>query len=855
MRTRTGWNASRILLIFAWASLTWAQSGTTPQIPFKVEASNKSAMFWVDGKDYQGTAQFFWPEGSRHTLEVRKLIQTTGFGSSSRLTFNGWIDSTGLLQTTDGPVQIITATSKMNGIGLSFALEHRVDIWVNYDPLVNLTDPDTIDYRPISDIELPQRANSYGYILGDASLCGSRGGIPTSTWVWRPDGTAINLQAIPYPGKVFSGWDLQPGLSNSYLGTFTVKGPTAVRAKFSDARRYYINSFPIKELKVIIDRTTIYTRGDRCYNDGYPWQNPVTAENPSPGTTPFPNSSVPSVPDRPAAYCTQIPLCNGELDLEPGTQHIFAAPPSQTDRLGNLWIFDHWDFGNNVTGGQNTVVTVPSSNQGFGASAYFVKGVRSSFVTVPSNLKLKIDGRDNWASYNFEWGVGHTHKLSAPLEQVDSKGRKYRFVKWSNDGPADQDVVIPDDGNNPGSYRLVATYELLGQLKVFSEPSALTLNLGGTECKTPCTLDRPAGTELSLATVPELPLTDESKVVFAGWQDGVDTTSRSYTFSTDVASYTARYRYLNKFTPVSDPEKGAEWTYDPNPETGGYFQSGTKLQVTAKALPGFKFKRFEGALSGSYNTGWLTMNAPATVVAKFDKVPALAKDAVKNAVGETPDLVVAPGSLISIRGYNMAPAAETGPSSPLTQTLQGVVVQMTGRILPLVSVNPEEIIAFLPSDIAEGTNSLTVRSPGQPALTATFEVTRNAPGLFRAAEATDELPLALALHEDGSAVTVEAPAVQGEVVSLLGTGFGPVDPSPLDGFAVPDSPAFSLKDTLEFYVGQDLRAQEWAGAAAGRVGYSLLKVKIDPLMGEGQNVTLKVKVNGRESNSVILPLK
>jgi uncharacterized protein (TIGR03437 family) len=242
-------------------------------------------------------------------------------------------------------------------------------------------------------------------------------------------------------------------------------------------------------------------------------------------------------------------------------------------------------------------------------------------------------------------------------------------------------------------------------------------------------------------------------------------------------------------------------------------------------------------------------------VARLDKVPALSENAVRNAAGVTPENVVAPGSLISIRGYNLAPGSETGPASPLTQTLQGVVVQINSRLLPLVSITPDEIIAQLPSDLTEGEYTVTIRSIGQTPLFGKCQVARNAPGLFRTPGSAEDMPLAMAFHEDGQAVTVENPARTGEIVSILGTGFGPVEPGPLDGFAVPAAPPLVLRDALEIVAGGEIRAPVWSGAAPGLVGYALLKLQVDATMGQAQNLELKVRINGRESNPVLLPLQ
>jgi uncharacterized protein (TIGR03437 family) len=401
----------------------------------------------------------------------------------------------------------------------------------------------------------------------------------------------------------------------------------------------------------------------------------------------------------------------------------------------------------------------------------------------------------------------------------------------------------------------VAKFELLGQLKLQSDPSSLSFTVSGTECKTPCVVDRPAGTEVTITPVPEAAFSPDTKAVFQGWADGSGATNRPFTFSQDSVTVGARYTYMQRFTSITDPEGSANWVFEPAAEPGGYFAAGTQVLVTAEPKPGYKFRRWEGALSGPVNSGWLTMNSPATVVARLDKVPTLDENAVRNAAAKTPVDGVAAGSLISIRGFNLAPGEERGPDSPLTQTLQDVVVQINGRMLPLVSVTPDEIVAQLYSDFEPGSYSLTVKSSTQPAIATKFNVYRNAPGLFLLPDMPEETPLALAYHADGTLVTAESPAKSGETVTLYGTGFGPTDPAALDGFAVPLTPPSPLKDKLELLVGGELRPVTWTGALPGKVGYTIVKFKVDPTMGEARNADLKVRVNDQESNTVLLPLQ
>ena len=817
----------------------------------RIQTTFPAAEFYVDGAKHLGQAAFLWPEGSKHMIEVRWVDQPDASGTT-RLTFKGFVDNRTLLLPVASPIQQMTVDPLVTSYVINFQREYRVDYYINYDPLENMTlaaNPEaggcSFANPYVSKVGLI--AEFQGFNCGN----GVPGSVVTSGREWFVEGAVLKLNAFAYPGYVFRRWDLPSSPGTPYLNQVTVDRPLMIRALFELGRRHYLRSSPQEGLKVLVDRGLTATRAatGKCYAS----EDEPTAFEPSTNPPPPTSPENPALP--PYGPGSLVPLCDGDRDFLPGTQVLLAAPTSQTTNVGKIWIFNQWDLGNGKTGGQNTVWTVPDDWSPQTLTARFVPGLRASFVTLPTGLKLKIDGRDNWQYLNFEWGIGHKHTVEAPAEQLDARGRRYRFVSWSNGGPAAQAVTVAEDPETPNSFRMVATYQVLGQLNLTTDPPSIPAALNGAECKTPCTIDRLAGTEVSVAVAPEMVLSPDTKVIFDGWTDGSQALSRTVTLGADRMALRAKYRYAHKLRMISDPDGGAAWEYNPAPEAGNYFAMGTRVEVTAVPQPGYKFRRWEGALSGSYHSGWVSMNIPQTLVARLDKIPALSENAVRNAAGTTPDNVVAPGSLISIRGYNLAPAAEKGPASPLTQTLQGVVVQVNSRILPLVSVAPEEIIAQLPSDFVEGEYTLTIRSTGQASLFGKFQVARNAPGLFRTPDSAEDTPMALAFHEDGQAVTVDNPAQPGETLSILGTGFGPVEPSALDGFAVPATPPLALKDTLEAVAGGEVRPHVWSGAAPGLVGYSLIRLQVDSTMGQGQNLEFKVRINGRESNPVLLPLQ
>jgi uncharacterized protein (TIGR03437 family) len=612
--------------------------------------------------------------------------------------------------------------------------------------------------------------------------------------LYAPLNSELSLAAFPKPGYVFAGWQLGAGSSDAFVSSVMVTGPMSIQPRFEPAKQITFLTSP-PELHVLADRQTLLT--------------PVT------------------------------------LDWGQGTRHVIGAPSSQDDANGRLWVFDSWAHG----GGQNTLYTVDRTNVRETLTAKFVPGVRVSFLTNPPGLKLKIEGRSNWPAYTFVWGAGTTHEISAMDGQTDAAGRRYVFKSWSHGGAETQQYAVAAFTAEAG-LRLVANFEALNRVTVQSTPSGLPLQVDGAECRTPCALERSGGATLRVTAPASIAAGDGTRLDFDGWADG-GAPERTWTVASDSLTLVARYKTMYRLSLLVEPEGGARISVEPA-SVDAFYPAGTLVQVVAEPLSGFRFRGWDGDLSGPFRSGALALSSPKVVRALLDRVPFVAENGVRNAAGDTPVAGVAAGSLISILGASLAPSYEVGPASPLTQTLAEVTLQLDGRLLPLVFVSPEQINALLFSDIEEGDRTLTIRWDGQPETTAKFSVVRNAPGLF--ARMIEGRPFAVATHADGSPVNADNPARAGETLALFGTGFGPYLRRPPDGFAVPDTPAYPLADPVTVVAGEALVEARFSGAAPGQVGVVITRFVVPESL-PGPAVDLRVRVNGQDSNIVQLPVQ
>jgi len=369
-------------------------------------------------------------------------------------------------------------------------------------------------------------------------------------------------------------------------------------------------------------------------------------------------------------------------------------------------------------------------------------------------------------------------------------------------------------------------------------------------------LNRPAGTTIKVTAPASVPNTQLSRFDFDNFSGsaGSGGSTTTVTFTSDILSLNANYHTSWSLLTASDPANQAQFKLSPaSPD--GYFADGTQVSITVVPGAGYKFTRWNGDLAGVFTTAYLTMNAPHSVMATLAASPFIAPAGIKNAAGDTPNGTIAPGSIISVFGQNLATSLQIGQTNPLAQAIGGITVTVGNYLLPLLFVSPQQINAQVPIELADGQYTLAVHQAGQEDVTGTFTVQRDSPGVYTQTNAQGT-PLVLALHADGTPITSDSPARRHETISIFGTGFGPFDHTPVDGFLVAQGSNWQLTDPVAVLTDAGLTlAPSWAGAAEGMVGTAVVQLKISDQMPAATTLNMQVTVNGVQSNSVQLPVE
>ena len=226
-------------------------------------------------------------------------------------------------------------------------------------------------------------------------------------------------------------------------------------------------------------------------------------------------------------------------------------------------------------------------------------------------------------------------------------------------------------------------------------------------------------------------------------------------------------------------------------------------------------------------------------------LPATTTAGVVNTASLLP--LIAPGSLISIYGVNLAAGDATASSAPLPNALNGTSVTINGILAPLLFVSSTQINAQSPFETKVGTAILLIQAGSMTSAPVTFEVVDTAPGVLTTAGSSH----AMAQNDpDGALNSPDNPAQPGQSVAVYLTGQGLLDNPVANGAAPPASPVSAPLAPIQVQVGGQDAAISFAGLASGFVGLLRIDIVI-PDMAAGEQ-PLEVSIGGVSANSTVL---
>ncbi|MCW5977191.1 MAG: choice-of-anchor D domain-containing protein [Bryobacteraceae bacterium] len=213
---------------------------------------------------------------------------------------------------------------------------------------------------------------------------------------------------------------------------------------------------------------------------------------------------------------------------------------------------------------------------------------------------------------------------------------------------------------------------------------------------------------------------------------------------------------------------------------------------------------------------------------------------------------LAPGSLATIFGSNLAGGTASADRLPLPTSLAGTGVTVGGIAAPLIYVSPSQINLQVPFEApAAGSAPFIVTRDGTPGAAQAAPMAEYAPGIFTyARDATTLDPIVV--HADNRLVTPDNPAVANEALIVYATGVALLSNRPASGHPSPASPPAEAKITPTVTVGGAPAEVLFAGLTPGLVGLVQINIKLPSILPLGNVLPLVARFGDAASPAVNL---
>jgi minor extracellular serine protease Vpr len=254
-----------------------------------------------------------------------------------------------------------------------------------------------------------------------------------------------------------------------------------------------------------------------------------------------------------------------------------------------------------------------------------------------------------------------------------------------------------------------------------------------------------------------------------------------------------------------------------------------------------------------------------TAISVFAQGPVVGQGGIVNGASfslDQPDKRVAPGSLISIFGTNLASGPAMADSIPISTSLGDIEsVTINGLDAPILAANPGQINVQLPWDVIPGTVNgpmpvpvVVTRKSNGSSMPVNANVAPYSPGIFTFPNGAGN---ALALDFQNKfevAAPVGAipgrttqPAKPGDILEIFATGLGPVTTTPANGEPAPTAPHTTTTPVV--MIGGVQAKVQFSGLTPQFVGLYQVNIVVPANAPTGNAVPLQIQIGGITSTN------
>ncbi|HYL76092.1 MAG TPA: hypothetical protein VEU96_17915 [Bryobacteraceae bacterium] len=285
----------------------------------------------------------------------------------------------------------------------------------------------------------------------------------------------------------------------------------------------------------------------------------------------------------------------------------------------------------------------------------------------------------------------------------------------------------------------------------------------------------------------------------------------------------------------------------------------------------------QSAQGGMWNTTWLSGHntGPVTLtISANDPVRNLAGirevtgglgdssgapvlNAAVNAASFAGNTPLAPGSIISLFGQDLANGTAAASVLPLDVTLAGATAVMAGNSLPAIFASNGQINTFVSAGITPNTShQILVQRGVTLSVPISVDVGPSEPAIFGYPLPGDPPSQGAIVNAVSYAVADPAtPVGAGDILAIFCTGLGAVDQSIPDGTGAPSSPPANTTATPVVTVGGKPAHVLFSGLSPGFVGLYQIDAVVPTGVTPGNQVPVVISILGQTSPAATIAVK
>jgi uncharacterized protein (TIGR03437 family) len=243
-----------------------------------------------------------------------------------------------------------------------------------------------------------------------------------------------------------------------------------------------------------------------------------------------------------------------------------------------------------------------------------------------------------------------------------------------------------------------------------------------------------------------------------------------------------------------------------------------------------------------------------TALAATTDQPVFQLQGVVSAAGGQRFVPIAPGSIISIYGQNLAGGAMLASSQPLPTQLVDTTVVAGSLSLPLYYVSEKQVNAQIPFDIDTNTTSqLYVVRGNAISLPVGVDVAPAQPSVFTdSSVAPNQGAIFVARGKEQFEAKPESPASTGDVIVMYCAGLGAVNPTIAAGAK---SSGQTTKTTPTVMIGSQNASVQFSGLTPGLVGLYQINAVVPSGVPTGNAVPVTITIAGQTSPQVVMAIQ